>query len=314
MSLKADPRRANSSRPRTGTRSLSRPRAMPCAACESVRRVRHDRPAFEVGDERDEAEREEEPEEEAVARGRVRRVDQRLRAHNCEAHAREIGDGRRDERAETVVAYRDRFRLPGADVHRPRDEGRRRRDNAVVAHDHERVGGAEAGARAQDVGERPVERDRDRDGADEALPRDDRDLARRRERRRLADAEPVDRRHGDVARRLEPVVDGRQVPALELPLERRQACEPRGLALGAVDALLVGGEHGAEPGLEARVDLSRLALAGNAREPPEGGGHRQEREQQEVEEELDLEATHRESLACPRIFKSRIPSADTSFE
>ena len=88
------------------------------------------------------------------------------------------------------------------------------------------------------------------------------------------------------------MVDGRQVAGLELSLERREAGEPCRLALGAVDSLLVGGDHRAKAGLQAGVDLPRLALPRHARESPEGGSHRQEREQQEVDEELDLEATH----------------------
>ena len=46
------------------------------------------------------------------------------------------------------------------------------------------------------------------------------------------------------------------------------------------------------PGLEARVDPPRLALPRHLREPPEGGPDRQQRQEQEIDDELDLEATH----------------------
>ena len=58
--------------------------------------------------------------------------------------------------------------------------------------------------------------------------------------------------------------------------------------LRGVDALLVAGERGAEAGLELGVDPARLALAGTEVNPQCGGGHRQQREQQEVDASLTL--------------------------
>ena len=61
--------------------------------------------------------------------------------------------------------------------------------------------------------------------------------------------------------------------------------------LRAVHLLLVGREPGAEAPLEPRVDLPGLTLPRDAREPPEGGRQRQQREHDEVDDELELEAT-----------------------
>ena len=52
----------------------------------------------------------------------------------------------------------------------------------------------------------------------------------------------------------------------------------------------VGGDGGAKPRLEPRVDAAHLTLLRDRREAPEGSRRRQEREQAEVEDELELEA------------------------
>ena len=88
--------------------------------------------------------------------------------------------------------------------------------------------------------------------------------------------------------------------------------EPVSLPLRAVDPLLVGGENRAEPGLQPCVGLSRLALARTAVKPQKAATIAA-REQKEVGDELELEAT----TAAPFIFENvqAFPSrADTSFE
>src|SRR5581483_2973265 len=114
--------------------------------------------------------------------------------------------------------------------------------------------------------ESAVEGDGDAHGSYEPPARDDRDLARRREARRPADREAVDRMHLDVARVLEQVDEARQVARLDLPLEDRRPGDRGCFALRAVEPLLVVREHRAEAGLQPGVDAPRLALAGDARE------------------------------------------------
>ena len=64
----------------------------------------------------------------------------------------------------------------------------------------------------------------------------------------------------------------------------------------------------------ARVDAPRLALACNRREAPERGRDREEREQQEIRNELDLEAAHSGPVHLLLMLKVPAPAADTSFE
>ena len=93
-------------------------------ACDPVRCLGEgpqradDRAALEVGDERDEGERAEQPEQKPVARARIRCIDRRLRAEDCKADGRTVGDRRGDERPEALLADRDRLGLPrgGSDV------------------------------------------------------------------------------------------------------------------------------------------------------------------------------------------------------
>ena len=75
-------------------------------------------------------------------------------------------------------------------------------------------------------------------------------------------------------------------------LERGTARERAGRGVGGRQPLLVGGERRAEPGLEARVDEPRLAPLRHGREAREGGGQRQEREKQEVDDQLQPETGH----------------------
>src|SRR6185312_2109306 len=88
----------------------------------------------------------------------------------------------------------------------------------------------------------------------------------------------------------------------ERPLKRRPAGEPRRSLVGGAQRLLVGGQGGPEPGLQARVDPPLLAPGRDRRKAPEGGGQRKQGQQQEVGDELDLETTHRiSSSLSPRL-------------
>ena len=201
-----------------------------------------DRAAFEIGDERDERDRDEEPEQEPVPGARVGGVDQRLRAQHREADGRSVGDGRRDEHAIAGVADPGRPRLSDTARERAGDRRRRRHDPRVVQ-DHECIGGRESGARSQDVDERGVERHCDRDRADEPFARHDCDLPRRRETRRATDRETVDSGDRDVRLVAQQMDERGQVAPPELSLEDGRAGERVRLLLGRVEALLVGGEH-----------------------------------------------------------------------
>ena len=85
-------------------------------------------------------------------------------------------------------------------------------------------------------------------------------------------------------------------------------------AWAAFDPVLVGREERPHPGLDPRVDPARLALPRDLGEAPEGCPDRKQGEQQEIDDELDLEATHDSVPHPPTIFKCRALSADTSFE
>ena len=61
------------------------------------------------------------------------------------------------------------------------------------------------------------------------------------------------------------------------------------------EILVVRRDGGAQAGLELRVDAPHLALLRDRAEPPERGRRRQEREQDEVRDELELEASRRRS-------------------
>ena len=104
------------------------------AARDPVRRLgeaakrSHDRASLEVRDERDERERDDQPEQQAVARARVGGVDQRLRAQHREAHAGGVGGRRGDERAEAFAADGDGLHLPEPDGTLPRTVG----DDATI--------------------------------------------------------------------------------------------------------------------------------------------------------------------------------------
>ena len=83
----------------------------------------------------------------------------------------------------------------------------------------------------------------------------------------------------------------REVQRLEIDLERAIPRELHRRGLRGVGPLLVAGDRGAQPSLQACVDPPRLALPGHRGEAPERRGDRQQREQQEVDDELELEAT-----------------------
>ena len=190
-----------------------------------------------------------------------------------------------------MTCDRHRPRLPGPGTPDAARHRRQRSDDAVPAQDREHVRFREARLRAERGDEGRVERHRNGDRPHEAAPGDDSDLAGRRERGRASDVEAAGRGDRDVPRALEHLRDCRPVAAFEPLLERRCAGKRRGATLRAVHLLLVGREPGAEAPLEPRVDLPGLTLPRDAREPPEGGRQWQQREHNEVDDELELEAT-----------------------
>ncbi len=249
-------------------------------------------------------------------------IDERLRTEHGEPDARAVGHRRRDQRAELHTVDVHRLRPPGTDRDRALEIGRCHGDRGS-AKDDEPVAGAEAGPVAKRLDERRVERDGNGHRADEAFAREGHGLTGGGERGRMPDGETVDGGDANVARVLELVHERRQVTLRDLLLEDRRAGEPGRLALRAVESLLVGGDDCAEAGLETRVDPPRLTLAGDAREAPVGGRDRKQRKQQEVDDELDLEAAycaialHQRSpirRSSQRMFKDPTPFADTSFE
>ena len=290
------------------------------AARDPVRRLGQsaeradDRPALEIRDDGDEQQRREQPEQEPVAGGGVGRVDQRLRAEHGEANVGTIAGRRRNESPVALAGHADRLCPSGRERDRAVHVRRGRHDLRSFERD-ENVRRREPGARAHRVDERHVVRDVAVDGADEAYAREDLDLALRGESRRRADLERVggadDIDPGRVAQRLPQVGD---VHALELDLEGAVAGERLRRALRRVELLLVRGEGRAEACLETGVDAARLALSRDRREPPEGGRDREQREQHEVDDQLDLEtpqccAHHFPDTCCagrPRRYLDRV--------
>jgi hypothetical protein len=105
------------------------------------------------------------------------------------------------------------------------------------------------------------------------------------------------------------------VVALELDLEGAVPGKAAGGRLRRVEPLLQGRDDDAETGLEPRVRRVCLLLPGDLRKPPERSRDGQQREQHEVEEQLQLEAGHRtNALPSPTtrsdIFKVMTASAD----
>ena len=133
-----------------------------------------DRPALEVRDERDDAERE----RAARAAAGCASSSSPRRSPTAGVMTAKRTLGRSETAGATSVRKRSPptvtvLRLAGADVHLPFDRGRRRDDAARRAGSRARRR-PEARARAQDLDERPVERDGDRDRADGPCARDDR--------------------------------------------------------------------------------------------------------------------------------------------
>ena len=155
------------------------------------------------------------------------------------------------------------------------------------------------------VDERLVERDVAVDRPDQPDAREDLHEPLPCERRRRTDVERVAGGEDVDPRRVaQHVRQHREVPLLELDLEGAVARERLRRGLRVVETPLVRRQRRAETGLQARVDAPRLALPGDRREPPERGRNRQQREQHEIEDELDFEATQRRShttldTCCP---------------
>ena len=115
MSLNAEASSANSSCPFTGTRSVSRPRAIPCAASASPRSVRTiDRPSKYATMETSRSDAS------SPSRSRSREVAfaasiRRLGAEHGESHVRAVAGGRGDERPVMVAGDANGLRPPGCE-------------------------------------------------------------------------------------------------------------------------------------------------------------------------------------------------------
>ncbi len=129
--------------------------------------------------------------------------------------------------------------------------------------------------------------------------------------------EAVDRFDGDLRLVAKHVGKGGAVAALEILLEDPRLGDRRRPLLGCVELLLIRRDQRSHRGLEARIDPPRLALARHLRESPEGGRDRQQRQQQEIGDEFELEATHDFSHfpQCSRVEPSLPipPSGDVGF-
>ena len=158
--------------------------------------------------------------------------------------------------------------------------------------DRQRVLRTEPRAAPQLRGEALVERDVCDDGADPAETRHDVHAATGGDVLRPADGETerrADVEIGRVAQRPGEVV---AVTADQFGLERPVARERRRRPPRGVQAFVVRDERGAQAGLQARVDAPRLAFRGHGGEAPEGRRQWQQREEQEITDELELEASH----------------------
>jgi hypothetical protein len=186
-------------------------------------------------------------------------------------------------------------------------EGRRRHD-PPPRQENEDIARVE-GRLAPETRDQPtVERDRRHDPAEPTCSRHhiDREAGgagRNRTRMEAVGPEDVERR---LARD-----DPLQLPAvtaLEGALERTKAGDPLRLRLGAIGALRVERERGAQTCLLPEGHLARLARACDGAEPPVRRRERDEREQHEVRDELEFEAAQLDPFELKRI----PPPADSS--
>src|SRR6266545_835803 len=90
----------------------------------------------------------------------------------------------------------------------------------------------------------------------------------------------------------------------EREVERRVAGERLSLRVCRAELLLIGRQGRAQPGLEPSVHTARLTAGGHTRESPERRCQRKKREQQKVDDELDLETTHG---GCPSSLGAPLP-------
>ena len=103
----------------------------------------------------------------------------------------------------------------------------------------------------------------------------------------------------------------RALTALERALESTGARDPFRLPLGAIGALRIERERRAQPCLLPEEDLARLTRACHGAEPPVRRRQRDEREQHEVCDELELEAAQ---LDPPDLKRNVLPADSRSRE
>ena len=108
----------------------------------------------------------------------------------------------------------------------------------------------------------------------------------------LPDAEAPWALHTQMRTRAQQPLQRRSVAVHQGLLEPRIARQARGGAVRRDELVLVGRQRRTQPGLQACVDPPRLAPGRNRRESPESGRQRQQRQQQEIGDELDFETSH----------------------
>ena len=162
--------------------------------------------------------------------------------------------------------------------------------------------------RLEAVDQRGVERDGRDDRAANSGGAHDRELSCRGAARDRPDAEAGGTDDRDVGIALQELLERGAIACHEGTREYRIPGESLRFAVRAGQLLLVRGDCGAQSGLEPRIDASRLGPRRDGRKAPESGDERQQREQQEVGDKLDLETPHQDSLQL------LVPTADRSLE
>ena len=163
-------------------------------------------------------------------------------------------------------------------------------DPADAVDDDEPVARREARADAEPAGERRVERDLADDPAEHPVRADHGDLPLGGERRLAPDGETAaDDPH--VRSRADRAPERSAILAFERDLDGAASREAVGPLRRERELILIGGERRAEPGLEPNVDPARLRALHHGAESERRGRQRQQRQHQEVADQLDLE-TH----------------------
>jgi hypothetical protein len=221
-----------------------------------------------------------------------RGVDPRLRRERRERDARRLVQLRRAKDTEARLADLRLVGMTHAPVQLVTPEALGPADDAVALQEDQLVLGPKARARAQEAEQRVVERHGDRDPAERAPSVEHVHRLERRRTRDRADREPRARSHDDVRRASQSARELVAIAGPERQLELRLGGSLRGGVRRVGDPVAVGDERRPQPRLEARIGAIGLAAPRERVEAPERGRERQQRQQHEVRDEFELEATH----------------------